>query len=472
MKKHVLPSLALGAFLITCTALPVYAGFSIRSSTTATVMAPETTMPISDNSEIPSEDLARPVVTPLVMDEPMPAPMPQPSSSPLERALKAAAQPAPTVPDLMPEAATAPTLQGFASDVPLALALRQVVPPMYKFAYGPNVDLGERVNWQGGKPWNQVLQDMAARNNLAAQIDEARKTVNLRRVYASSVFQTVDDTPISVAANVVAVPAMEMADEIVWNVPPAMPVSLAVAPSSQSPLNHHQPHQHSERMKPSVVADAPLKTLQDDRPVVAAAQPSANDSGMVTLAQISEPSVSPVSLEAEEEIITPSSEKEEVIFDMPRAQRPAPVSDKKILVLPTETSSAAPAPMVTTEPQAAATMPEPVILPDTMLTTDPESQMTSVPEMSVATTWTAKQGQTLSEVLREWSSRADVSLMWRSEYDYPLDTDLSLNGNFEDAVRTVLIGLSYAQPSPAGRLHRNSGKGRPVLVIDNTLATN
>jgi hypothetical protein len=49
---------------------------------------------------------------------------------------------------------------GFGRDLPLALALSQVVPPDYSFSFAQNVDAGATVSWEGGKSWDQVLQDM------------------------------------------------------------------------------------------------------------------------------------------------------------------------------------------------------------------------------------------------------------------------------------------------------------------------
>jgi hypothetical protein len=51
---------------------------------------------------------------------------------------------------------------GFGRDLPLALALSQVVPADYSFSFAQNVDAGANVSWQGGKSWDQVLQDMLA----------------------------------------------------------------------------------------------------------------------------------------------------------------------------------------------------------------------------------------------------------------------------------------------------------------------
>lgn len=60
---------------------------------------------------------------------------------------------------------------GFGRELPLALALSQVVPPEYSYAFGKDVNVGTTVSWQGGKPWNEVLNDMLAPNGMRAVID-------------------------------------------------------------------------------------------------------------------------------------------------------------------------------------------------------------------------------------------------------------------------------------------------------------
>lgn len=60
---------------------------------------------------------------------------------------------------------------GFGRDLPLALALSQIVPPEYKYNFAQNIDAGATVSWQGGKPWNQVLDEMLAPSGMRAVID-------------------------------------------------------------------------------------------------------------------------------------------------------------------------------------------------------------------------------------------------------------------------------------------------------------
>lgn len=59
---------------------------------------------------------------------------------------------------------------GFGRDLPLALALSQVIPPEYALSFETGVNAGANVSWEGGKPWNQVLQEMLTPLGLHADV--------------------------------------------------------------------------------------------------------------------------------------------------------------------------------------------------------------------------------------------------------------------------------------------------------------
>ncbi len=66
---------------------------------------------------------------------------------------------------------------GFGRDLPLALALSQIVPPEYSYAFEKDVNVGTAVSWQGGKPWNAVLDDMLATSGMRAVIEGNQVTI-------------------------------------------------------------------------------------------------------------------------------------------------------------------------------------------------------------------------------------------------------------------------------------------------------
>jgi|GEM_PF-5187522 len=61
-------------------------------------------------------------------------------------------------------------LSGFGNDMPLAIALQQVIPPAYGYDFGANVDMGARTSWSGGQGWDVVLRNMLAPLGLTADI--------------------------------------------------------------------------------------------------------------------------------------------------------------------------------------------------------------------------------------------------------------------------------------------------------------
>jgi hypothetical protein len=78
-----------------------------------------------------------------------------------------------TYEETMPKQAYA-TAYGFAKDMPLALALRQIVPASYAFSFETDVNIGTRVSWQGGEPWNTVLKTALGQQNLSATVYDDR----------------------------------------------------------------------------------------------------------------------------------------------------------------------------------------------------------------------------------------------------------------------------------------------------------
>jgi hypothetical protein len=66
---------------------------------------------------------------------------------------------------------------GFGRDLPLALALSQVVPAQYSYSFAKDVNVGTTVSWQGGKPWNMVLDDMLSQKGLRAVIQDNQVTI-------------------------------------------------------------------------------------------------------------------------------------------------------------------------------------------------------------------------------------------------------------------------------------------------------
>ncbi|MFP4385675.1 MAG: TcpQ domain-containing protein [Alphaproteobacteria bacterium] len=77
------------------------------------------------------------------------------------------------------KAASYEVIEGFGMEIPLALALSQIVPPEFAYSFGKGVDVGARVSWEGGKPWNEVLGETL--NPLGAKAVVHEKTVKIKK---------------------------------------------------------------------------------------------------------------------------------------------------------------------------------------------------------------------------------------------------------------------------------------------------
>lgn len=184
------------AAMSTFTAAPAQPEVTLGSarSDSAVVQQPATPgMPTAENliNSMPSMTSPTPAATPApasveaapAMLTPVTAPTPAPAASlataePLIPPLGVAA-PAPTpsgnavslvTGENVATQATAPiattstdkVVDGFGKQVPLVIAMRQILPSDYGFAHRDGVDLGQLIDWQGGRPWPQVLSEALA----------------------------------------------------------------------------------------------------------------------------------------------------------------------------------------------------------------------------------------------------------------------------------------------------------------------
>jgi hypothetical protein len=110
-------------------------------------------------------------------------PQPQPNFMPAPTMPVGAALPAQSMPNFFPQAV------GFGSDLPLMTAVRQIIPEGYGLAFQPGVAVDGNVSWQGGKPWNVVLNEVLAPQGLAADIKQNMVTIGLNAYQQQQPFQ-------------------------------------------------------------------------------------------------------------------------------------------------------------------------------------------------------------------------------------------------------------------------------------------
>ncbi|MEZ5902424.1 MAG: hypothetical protein R3D88_03825 [Alphaproteobacteria bacterium] len=101
-------------------------------------------------------------------------PIPGGEPAPLYEIEKAYYAPSSTISDTPVQYAHA---IGFGRDLPLALALSQVIPEGFTHSFAEDVDPGVAVSWEGGEPWNVVLNNMLRPQNMTAIIQGTNITI-------------------------------------------------------------------------------------------------------------------------------------------------------------------------------------------------------------------------------------------------------------------------------------------------------
>lgn len=90
-------------------------------------------------------------------------------------------------------------VKGWAKDVPLSTALKQVVPNGWKARKSGAVDLNQSVSWQGGKDWVAVLGDLTSDYNFSANVNWNTREIFITPVGAASSVTSTTTTTTSVA---------------------------------------------------------------------------------------------------------------------------------------------------------------------------------------------------------------------------------------------------------------------------------
>lgn len=76
--------------------------------------------------------------------------------------------------------------------------------------------------------------------------------------------------------------------------------------------------------------------------------------------------------------------------------------------------------------------------------------------------WLAEEGQTLKELLTEWSERSGWRLIWKSNRNYTLTAGAMFRGRFADVASALIRAFARARPAPIATFY----KGNRVLVVE------
>ena len=319
-------------------------------------------------------------------------------------------------------------ISGFGSDLPLVIALQQVVPPGYQYSFANGVSPGVSVSWEGGKPWQNVLSDMLGTHGLGYRLQGNTVVIG---AFASPA------APKQAAAPAVYTPSAMPSDDAGMSPDPmsedVAPVMISSAPrSEQLPDDMAAAHAMPEAIEGAPAAQAPVSIRR---------QKSSSLLQRLGWARDSE--------EETENVAVPRASDEPL-------SAPPPMEDS-MSYMPSEDAAPSPAP-------------EPIMMADPSDASVEGTKMASAPMVTpkmaapANASWGGAKGQTLRDVLKSWAEKAQVELYWSIDYDYRLSEDVGYAGSFDEAVGSLLDQFASVRPQPYGQLHQ-SANGPRVLVV-------
>ncbi len=327
--------------------------------------------------------------------------------------------------------ATYEVIEGFGMEMPMALALSQIVPPEYAYSFSAGVNPGIRLSWEGGKAWNEVLSDALAPLGIEASIHG--KKVVLRA-------DGLHPMPRLAAAPKIQKNPVEIIKETPEQ---AMSASLKKEPMKAPAISDSVVLDKTSYATKEPRKDDDASTLVEDlmQPLDsfasngnAAAEPKVN---VVESIPSEEPAFRP-------EIILDEQEKAEEEYakkleeSNPFGDPSEPVELLPISDMPAEEAPSAPMPIPFEEDipmQASDVIDEDLIIPsiEEMDKLEPSSHFREVPSNKIRI-WEAKENSNLQKVLIEWSAKERVPFAWNATEKYVLDYDVFISGTYQNAI--------------------------------------
>jgi hypothetical protein len=305
-------------------------------------------------------------------------------------------------------------VDGFGSDLPLAIALQQIVPAGQQFSFAPGANPGQIVSWSGGKSWQSVLKDALSPHGLGYEIKGSVVRI---------------------------LPANQIIEAKVYRAPPA-----PAMPAPPIPMNIDAPL--------SLTSDAEMPDVSGVQSVVVT-KTTTSHSAPIDIRRKKPSSL----LNRVKNLVTPGEKS----VDM---DEKVDVKSDAVVSVQKEEVKEIPAAEISYPPVPESYTPVPLTsAPAVTSGVSWDSPAAPAAAMAQTATWHGARGQTLRDVLKNWSDVAGVELYWSIDYDYRLDGDASYPGSYEEAVGQLMDRFADIRPQPYGQLHQGDGGGPRVLVV-------
>jgi len=370
-------------------------------------------------------------------------------------------------------------VDGFGSDLPLALALSQVVPPEYSYSFGPGVNAGARVSWNGGKPWSQVLDSMVSGAQLKATISGQTVFLQQNNIFdrSSLVRETATE---AVKTDISDAPApftkrnkiMDPGEHPVAK--KTVKVEHTIEPVSRFP----QPN----RSAVAPLTPLPNASLQPPQ-AIAAPEPFSSTTPYPERAASREKLSQRIQRDIEAENIELRLRAQDVVptppvpadnFAAPNVvYQQAPIEPLRPLDRGRYVDPPLP-PFVSAQELeyhslGLAKPPTPTLSTQSVSQKDATFSQGRVTARKVSAAerqiWEARKGDSLKQTLVQWSRDANINLVWNAPQDYRMSSNVLVNGTFKNAIKAVFTEGLVNQDTPTLRFVDDPSTNQPTTFI-------
>lgn len=321
-------------------------------------------------------------------------------------------------------------ITGFGQDLPLLVSLQQIIPAKYKFTVEQGIDAKVLTSWEGGSEWKVVLEKMLAPKGLSF-VEEGGAVV-IKSKLAKQAAEKITESSAPVIKNKPLV-----SEAVASKVQQTQVVENKIDPKKEE-IKKEETVEEKE-----VVSTAAAEEIKQaiDKEVKETSTKRLNKQANKTKAKSSKSTK-----------VKSSSSK---LSSKNKNEGVAPVN----IVVKSKVSATEDAKIVEELSRPVkARMEEPAF------EYSPDAKINPDWRMSKAK-WVGHRGQTLKEVLSEWSEKEGVELYWAMDYDYKLGRDIAYNGEYETAIARVINIFKSLRPQPYGQLHKGT-RGPLVLVVN------
>jgi hypothetical protein len=319
------------------------------------------------------------------------------------------------------------TVEGFGSDMPMAIALQQIAPAGFTFSFGDGVNPGARVSWEGnGQPWNQVIDTMLA--PLGLKIDIRDKTVRIHNPEFSAVSPDIQKiiAPTTDPVNLAEKTALDVRR-----------TNLTDPGETQKPQPLSTPSGATEMSSPISSAESAV-TIEIIEPAAGQATvdksdlQSSSSEQTTAVAQEDKNNASPIKDDAEKTLAALDD----------AINKPS----NKILLQPEQALI-----------QAAKVSAQAGI--------DTNPAIGAKQFFVTPSQWTAQNGQSLKQALGVWSKDAGVSIVWEASHDFIINGSLSIEDTFQGAVQTLMEKGLQGNEKPSITFQIPAERGKPGVLL-------